>query len=71
MYIESMSKATSMMDIIRNAIERDRRTIYRIALESGVNAAVIRRFVSGERGVNLETADRLCKVLGLKLTKGK
>lgn len=66
-----MSKATSMMDIIRNAIERDRRTIYRIALESGVNAAVIRRFVSGERGVNLETADRLCKVLGLKLTKGK
>ena len=66
-----MAKVIKMADVIRREIARDGRTIYRLAKDSGVNAAVIQRFVSGERGLNLDTADRVCRVLGLKLTKPK
>jgi plasmid maintenance system antidote protein VapI len=40
---------------------------YRLAQESGVSTPVISRFVSGQRTLTLETADKLCRVLGLKL----
>ena len=62
-----MSTRPHMADIIRDAIQRDQRTRYRIAMDSGVNQAVLGRFVHGERGLNLDTADRLCRALGLEL----
>ncbi len=62
-----MTKSKSFADTIRGAIERDGRTRYQIAQESGVDQAVIGRFVRGERNLNLLTAERLCKVLGLEL----
>jgi plasmid maintenance system antidote protein VapI len=62
-----MGTTLNMADIIRAAIKRDGRTRYALAQESGVNQAVLGRFVRGERGLNLDTADRLCRVLGLEL----
>ena len=58
-----------MVEIIRHAIERDGRTRYQIAKASGVDKAVLGRFVRGERGLNLDTADRLCRVLGIELRR--
>ncbi len=66
-YTECMSKSKSFADTIRTAIKRDGRTRYKISQDSGVNQAVIGRFVHGERDLNLRTADRLCKALGLEL----
>jgi plasmid maintenance system antidote protein VapI len=43
------------------------KTIYAIAQESGVSAAIIQRFLSGERGITLDTAGRLAQYLGLSL----
>lgn len=48
-------------------MERDGRSMYRLALDSGVNSAVLLRFVNGERDMNLRTADKVCRVLGLEL----
>jgi DNA-binding phage protein len=62
-----MSKSKSLSDVIRETIERDGRTIYRLSLDSGVNQAVLGRFVRGERDMNLRTADRVCRALGLEL----
>ena len=54
-------------DTIRRSIERDGRTRYQISQDSGVDQAVIGRFVRGERNLNLVTAERLCVVFGLEL----
>lgn len=40
-----------------------------LSKKSGVAMPVIFRFLSGERDLRVETAGRLCDVLGLELTK--
>jgi plasmid maintenance system antidote protein VapI len=68
-----MSKKTKKLDptlaeTIRKKIVESELSQYRISKESGVSAGVINRFVSGERSISLDNADKLCKVLGLHLT---
>ncbi len=53
---------------LRVAIRDSGKTVYRIAKESGVAHPVILRFLSGERDIRLETAERLAAVLNLQLT---
>ena len=52
---------------LKRAIEASDLTVYEIAKRAGVSQIVISRFLSGERDIRLETADRLAEVLGLKL----
>lgn len=64
----------SIADQLRRAIERSGKSRYRIAQESGVAEAVLSRFVNGERDLKLETANKLCVALGLRVVleaKGK
>jgi plasmid maintenance system antidote protein VapI len=56
-----------LADVIRASVERLGWTKYRLAQESGVAQAVVGRFINGERDLKLETADKLCRVLGLRL----
>ena len=58
---------TTVSEIIREAIRRDGRTLYRLALDSGVNSAVLGRFMRGERDLNLRTAERVCDAIGLEV----
>lgn len=62
-----MSKSKTLADTIRETIDRDGRSIYRLSLDTGVNQGVLGRFVRGERDLRLETADKVCKALGLEL----
>ena len=57
----------SLTDQLRKAILDSGETQYRIAKESGVPQPVLCRFVSGERGITLESAGRLCGYLRLRL----
>jgi transcriptional regulator with XRE-family HTH domain len=59
----------SIVDQLRQAIARSGQTEYAIAQGSGVTQSVVSRFVNGERGINLETAARLCAYLDLQLTR--
>ena len=58
-------------DVIRRAVEDSGRTPYAIALESGVSQPVLSRFLRSERGLNLDTAEKLCRALGLDLRPAK
>jgi hypothetical protein len=53
---------------IRDAIEHDKRSLYAIAKAADVPYQGFHPFVRRQREeINLSTADRLCKVLGLEL----
>lgn len=68
--IMNKPEGKGMPDIIREAIQRDGRSIYRLAIDCGVNQGVLGRFVRGERDMNLRTADKVCRALGLRLAQG-
>ena len=53
--------------VIRARIIEDGWTSYGLGKTASVDAAVIQRFMSGGRDIRLETATRLCRVLGLVL----
>ena len=52
---------------LRKDIVESGLTHYAIGKASGVDTAVIDRFVSGERDIRLETAGRIAEALGCKL----
>lgn len=58
----------TVLETLRRAVEQSDETRYRIAKESGINASQLARLVSGERGLSLETAERLAEYLGLEIT---
>jgi hypothetical protein len=52
---------------LREAIRGSGQTVYQIAKAANVSQIVVSRFLSGERDIRMETADRLAEVLGLKI----
>jgi transcriptional regulator with XRE-family HTH domain len=60
-------KRQTLPEKLRAAIRESGKTIYRVAVESGVAHPVILRFMSGERDIRLETAEKLAASLGLAL----
>ncbi len=52
---------------LRTAIRRTGKSIYRVAKDAGVGHPIILRFLSGERDIRLETAEKLARSLGLEL----
>lgn len=60
-------KRTTIVQQLRQAMLDSGQTEYAIAKASGVNQSVVNRFLSGERGINLETAAKLCLHLNLNL----
>ena len=53
---------------IAKAIEKSGKSRYRIAKDTGVDEAVLCRIISGG-SCSIETADILCKYLGLELVQ--
>ncbi len=60
-------KRESLPGKLRAAIRKSGKTVYRVAKESGVAHPVILRFMSGERDIRLETAEKLAAALELQL----
>ena len=55
---------------LREAIRNSGKSVYQIAKAADVSQIVVSRFLSGERDIRMETADRLAEVLGLKVRTG-
>jgi plasmid maintenance system antidote protein VapI len=53
---------------LREAI-RNHGSIYAVARDSGVPQSMVQRFVTGRRGLRLETAARLAEFFGMRLTR--
>jgi plasmid maintenance system antidote protein VapI len=66
---QAKSGRPSLADVLREAIRGSGKTAYAVAAESGVGHPVLSRFLSGQRGLNLDTADKLCRALGLELRR--
>jgi ribosome-binding protein aMBF1 (putative translation factor) len=58
-------------DTLRQAVAASGLSAYALAARSGVAQPVISRFMTGERGLNLTTAEKLCNVVGLELCHRK
>jgi transcriptional regulator with XRE-family HTH domain len=65
-----MSSRSPLAEPIRSAIRRDGRSLNQIAQATDVSEGVLSRFMRGERDITLGTAEKLCKLLGLKLKEG-
>jgi DNA-binding phage protein len=65
------AKERPLIGALRKAIEADPRTINAIAVEAGLSAAAVWRFVQGERGLSLDSAAALADTLGLELSPKK
>ena len=53
--------------VLRDAIDESGKTQYQLAQETGIDKSALSRFVSGERGLTLETAAKLATALNLEL----
>jgi plasmid maintenance system antidote protein VapI len=53
--------------ILRRAILESGLTRYAISVRSGVDQATLSRFIAGNRGLNLDSVDKLVDALGLEV----
>jgi hypothetical protein len=61
----------TLSESLRKAVLTSKKTRYAIAVGAGVDHAVLRRFMRGERDIKLTTAEHLADYLGLELAKKK
>jgi hypothetical protein len=56
-------------DILRESIRKSGKTHYRLHLETDktISQTQLARFMAGTHGLSLQSAERLAKVLGVKL----
>jgi plasmid maintenance system antidote protein VapI len=64
----SNKRTWTMTRQLKKAVEASGLTINKLAVESGVPQPVLHRFMAGERGISLATAEKLATYLGLKLS---
>ncbi|HEX8523292.1 MAG TPA: helix-turn-helix transcriptional regulator [Tepidisphaeraceae bacterium] len=56
---------------LRERIEQSGESRYRIARVTGISQAALSRFMSAERGLSLESADKLAEYFNLELVPAK
>src|SRR5262249_9624221 len=64
--MEKDSRLT-LEQLIKQTFFRSGKSVNSVAKQSGVPQAVVQRFVRSQRGITLETADKLCAYFGLEL----
>ena len=62
-------QSTSLPDLLRKSIMESDKTNYVIARETGIAQSVLSRFMTGERSITIDTADKLCQAVGLTVTR--
>ncbi len=68
---KAKSARPTLADTIRRAVDATGLSVYAVAKASGISQPIVHRFMNGERGLTLDTADKLCRFLGLRLTATK
>ena len=64
-------RRAKLSDQIRRAVDDCGRTRYRISKQTGIDQSTLSRFMSGERGLPMNTLDKLADYLDLNITVGK
>ena len=58
---------SKLLDDIRQAILESDKTRYRIALDNDIDQAHLTRLMHGQRGLSIETLEKLLDYLGLEI----
>ena len=58
-------KRKTLSDELRDAVERSGLTRYAIWQETGIDQGTMSKFMAGNRGLSLESIDKLADLLGL------
>lgn len=61
--------SATMREVILQAMEDRGESVLALSKLCGVSQPQLSRFVSGERDLRLESAEKLCEALGLELRK--
>jgi plasmid maintenance system antidote protein VapI len=59
----------SLVEVLRREILGAGKSVFAVAKEAQVSQPILSRFLSGKRGITLQTAERLCHSLGLELRR--
>jgi transcriptional regulator with XRE-family HTH domain len=62
------SEREGIGDQLRRAIQASGLTAYKLSQDSGVSRSQLSRFLRGERDLSLGVADKVCELLGMRLT---
>ena len=62
-------KQHSFSEQLRQAIDQDERSRYRISMETGIPQGQLSRFMHDKGGLSLRSIDLLCECLGLELSR--
>ncbi|MEQ8788888.1 MAG: helix-turn-helix transcriptional regulator [Pirellulaceae bacterium] len=62
-----MSRRIGIADALRKGIKATGETLYRVAEDSGVDYAVLHRFVNDGTNIAVSNAEKLAEYLGLEL----
>ena len=57
-----------LIDEIRNAVNESNLSQYKIAKDTGLDKAQLSRLMSGERGLSIDSAEKLVDYLGLEIS---
>lgn len=60
-------KQMSLSDELRQAVERSGLSRYSIWQQTGIDQGSLSKFMDGERGLGLESIDKLAELLGLHI----
>ena len=66
-----MAVERPLLDQLRQAIRKSGKTASWITKDAEVDEGNLSRFLSGQAGVSVETAEKICKSIGLKLSLTK
>ena len=62
-------KQHSFSEQLRQAIDQDERSRYRISMQTGIPQGQLSRFMHSKGGLSLRSVDRLWKCLGLGISR--
>jgi transcriptional regulator with XRE-family HTH domain len=66
-----MNNMSKICDKLRQAIEMDPRSRYRLSKETGIEQSQLSRFMAGTRILGIESIEKLAKALGFELIMQK
>ncbi len=64
-----MASQKTFPEQLRREINRSGMSLYAIAKATGIQKSQMSRFMSGERGLSIEGIEKVCTLIGLRLTK--
>jgi ribosome-binding protein aMBF1 (putative translation factor) len=65
--LEAKSDSPVLSDPLKKAIAQSRKSIAQLAKEANVSRIILTQFIAGERDLRLATAEKLARVLKLRL----